>query len=158
MCLAAAAFPALQTHPSLTAPNPALLFLSSLLPKVHRSSLLHSPFYSTPAFASLSMISTLSSQLSLQCKCYKATSVERLRCSAPLGRAGAGAARADPLDPPSSKLSSCCVSRRTIVLWHAKPRRTTYYYGALEPLSRENLCSSLRQPQQLIYTLATLHS
>ena len=145
----------------LTAPQPPIGFLSSSLQlrKVHRSSLLHSPFYCTPAFASLSMKSQhfLEPAVTSQCKCCKATSVDGLRCSAPL--TGASWCRRRPRRSPRSPLVQTllllCVPRHRCRVAREALRTTSHSNRSPE---KTYLCSSLRQPQQLIYTFATLHS
>lgn len=131
-CLSSSCSP----NPPLTPPQP--LTFTAPTTKVHRSSLLHSPFY--PCLPISNHDKPALFRRSCHCChcCKKRQGVDGLRCSARLGPT-AGAGRADPLDPPprpNSPLVVCAPPWYSVCAWTKQAaQRTT----PLEPLSRENL-------------------
>ena len=163
MCLALGAAaaastppPALQTHPSHLLSHQPSLLRPQKFTGVHSRTVL-----STPAFPSPTMISQHFSDAAVTALLQERQGVDGLRCSARLGPTP-GAGRADPLDPPprpNSPLVVCAPPLYGVCAWTKQAaQRTT----PLEPLSRENLplllLPTLRQPQQLMYTFAAVHS
>ena len=165
MCLALGAAaaaspppPALQTHPShLLSHQPSLLLRPQKFTGIHSRTVL-----SALAFPSPTMISRHFSDAAVTAVTAAASGKVLTGSGAPRdwGRLPAPAAPIPSIPLLVQTLLLLCVRHHCMVCAWTKQaaQRTT----PLEPLSRENLplllLTTLRQPQQLMYTFAAVHS